>query len=218
MKDLLRIGLLDSDSDVRFGRKSLLSSIRNFDIVFESEGSYSDLQAIENSLIDVLVVDQRLKSGPGVEFYKRLREVVGPKEIPNAVLTSSFTHAGLTVSAIEAGFCAVSSLEDGPEQLLGAVEQSKAGLSSHTLGELHRLFVPQELSGYVDLELVRLVGELPQRLAPSLKKLIAAWLSDETAKRENFDLKSLDALVARLPVKTVSEFVLKAYRSGLLNG
>jgi DNA-binding response OmpR family regulator len=57
---------------------------RSFEVVFDSDGSTEDLEAIEQSLIDVLVLDQRLASGSGVSFYSSLRNLTGVKQAPQS--------------------------------------------------------------------------------------------------------------------------------------
>ena len=73
MEQLLRVALLDSDTDVRTGRRMLISSLPNVEIVLDSTGEENDLLSVANGLVDVLVIDQRLASGPGVDFYAVLR-------------------------------------------------------------------------------------------------------------------------------------------------
>ena len=98
MPSTIRIGLLDTDSDVRFGRKLVLSSEPKFEVVFDSDGSQDDLESIEQSLIDVLVIDQRLFSGAGVIFYSSLRNFVGPNHAPPPVLTASFPQPAIPLN------------------------------------------------------------------------------------------------------------------------
>jgi hypothetical protein len=64
---------------------------------------------------------------------------------------------------------------------------------------------------------MRLVDELPQKLAGSVKKLKEVWLSGDLAKIEKFDIGSLNTLVSRLPVASSIELVLAMNRSGLLD-
>ncbi len=90
MASKIRIGLLDTDSNVRLGRKLVLSSQPKFEVVFDSDGSTEDIEAIEQSLIDVLVLDQKLSFGSGVGFYASLRNLTGIKQAPPALLTASF--------------------------------------------------------------------------------------------------------------------------------
>jgi DNA-binding NarL/FixJ family response regulator len=217
MASTIRIGLLDRDFDVRFGRKSVLSSQPKFEVVFDSDGSTEDLEAIEQSLIDVLVLDQRLASGAGVSFYSSLRNLTGVKQAPIAILTTSFAQPDLLLDALQAGIVDVVTVERGASGLIAAVSRASSGALSHSLSSIWELVSSQPTFRAVDLNFVRLLDELPQRQASSLKKLKETWLSADLAKIENFDIGSLSTLVSRLPVASAVELVLAMNRSGLLD-
>ena len=217
MASTIRIGLLDTDSDVRFGRKLVLSSQANFEVVFDSDGSTEDLEAIEQSLIDVLVIDQKLSSGAGVSFYASLRNLTGVKQAPPALLTASFAQSELLLEALQAGILDVLTIEQGASGLLDAVSRASSGANTHSLSTIWELISLQPSYRAVDLNLVRLLDELPQRLASILKKLKTVWQSSDSAKIEQFELSSLNTLVARLPVSNSVELILAMNRSGLLD-
>ena len=217
MASTIRIGLLDTDSDVRFGRKLVLSSQANFEVVFDSDGSTEDLEAIEQSLIDVLVLDQRLTFGAGVSFYSNLRNLTGVKQAPSAILTTSFEQPELLLDALQEGIFDVVTVEQGAPGLIAAVSRASSGDVSHSLSSIWELVSSQPTARAVDLNLMRLVDELPQKLATSVKKLKDVWLSADLAKMEKFDIGSLNTLVSRLPVASSIELVLAMNRSGLLD-
>ena len=217
MASTIRIGLLDTDSDVRFGRKLVLSSQANFEVVFDSDGSTEDLEAIEQSLIDVLVLDQRLTFGAGVSFYSSLRNLTGVKQAPLAILTTSFEQPELLLDALHEGILDVVTVEQGASGLIAAVSRACSGDVSHSLSSIWELVSSQPTDRAVDLNLMRLVDELPQKLASSVKKLKDVWLSADLAKMEKFDIGSLNTLVSRLPVASSIELVLAMNRSGLLD-
>jgi DNA-binding NarL/FixJ family response regulator len=217
MASTIRIGLLDTDSDVRFGRKLVLSSQANFEVVFDSDGSTEDLEAIEQSLIDVLVLDQRLTFGAGVSFYSSLRNLTGVKQAPSAILTTSFEQPELLLDALHEGILDVVTVEQGAPGLIAAVSRASSGDVSHSLSSIWELVSSQPTDRAVDLNLMRQVDELPQKLATSVKKLKDVWLSADLAKMEKFDIGSLNTLVSRLPVASSIELVLAMNRSGLLD-
>lgn len=217
MPSTIRIGLLDTDADVRFGRKLVLSSEPQFEVVFDSDGSQDDLEAIEQSLIDVLVVDQRLFSGAGVSFYSSLRNLVGPKQVPPAILTASFAQPYLLLDALQEGIFDVVSVEQGAAGLVAAVSRTYSRANPHSLSTVWELICSQPTYRTVDLNFVRLVDELPEGLASSFKQLKAVWQSADLAKIENFDLDSLNKMVTRLPVLSSVEMILAMNRSGLLD-
>jgi DNA-binding NarL/FixJ family response regulator len=217
MASKIRIGLLDTDSDVRLGRKLVLSSQPKFEVVFDSDGSTEDLEAIEQSLIDVLVIDQKLSSGAGVSFYASLRNLTGVKQAPPALLTASFAQPELLLDALQEGFVDLLTVEQGASGLVAAVLKASSGANTHSLSTIWELVSLQPSYRAVDLNFVRLLDELPQRLASTLKKLKTVWKSSDSAKIEQFELSSLNTLVARLPVSNSVELILAMNRSGLLD-
>ena len=217
MASKIRIGLLDTDSDVRLGRKLVLSSQANFEVVFDSDGSTEDLEAIEQSLIDVLVIDQKLSSGAGVSFYASLRNLTGVKQAPPALLTASFAQPELLLDALQGGFVDLLTVEQGASGLVAAVSRASSGANTHSLSTIWELISLQPSYRAVDLNFVRQVDELPQKLASGVKKLKDVWTSSDSAKIAKFDMASLNALVPRLPVSNSVELILAMNRSGLLD-
>lgn len=218
MTATIRIGLLDTDSDVRFGRRLVLSSEPEFEVVFDSAGSTEDLEAIEQSLIDVLVLDQRLASGPGVSFYASLRKLVGLRQTPPAVLTTSFAQPDLLLFALQEGIYDVVSVDQGAQALVAALSRATSGETAYSLSAIWELVTSQPTQRAVDLSFVRLVDELPQKLSTRVKKLKSVWHSSDLVTLEKFDIDSLNALVQHLPVSSSVELVVAMNRSGLLDG
>jgi DNA-binding NarL/FixJ family response regulator len=217
MSESIRIGLLDGDQDVRFGRKLVFTSLPDTEVVFDSNGTSDDLERIQESLIDVLVIDQKLSSGSGVAFYSSLRNLTGIKQAPPAVITSSFAQPALLLEALEAGFSNVIAIEQGAEGLAEAVTQARAGSNAHSLADLYQLVSSQPRVREVDLSFVSLVDQLPEKLASNLRRLKSLWQKADVAKLEDYDLSALGDLVSRLPVASAAELVLKLNRSGLLD-
>lgn len=217
MASTIRIGLLDTDSDVRFGRKLVLSSRPEFEVVFDSDGTTEDIEAIEKSLIDVLVLDQRLTSGAGVSFYSNLRNLTGVKQAPQTILTTSFAQPELLLEALQQGIFDVVTVEEGAPGLIAAVSRAPIVSNSRSLSSIWDLICSQPSYRAVDLNFVRLIDELPQKLSSSVRKLQSVWQSSNLAKIEKFDIDSLNALVPRLPVSSSVELVFAMNRSGLLD-
>ena len=217
MPETIRIGLLDSDEDVRFGRKLVFASPPDTEVVFDSDGAVADLDPIQHSLIDVLIIDQKLASGPGIDFYSRLRKLTGNKQAPPAIITASFTQPALLLEALEAGVFDVVSIEQGAKGLVDAVTQANSDANPYSLAELYQLVASQTRVVAVDLNFVSLIDQLPEKLASNLRRLKSLWQKADMIKLEQYDLNSLNELVSRLPVARASELVLALNKSGLLD-
>ena len=97
------------------------------------------------------------------------------------------------------------------------MSRASSGDVSHSLSSIWELVSTQPTYRAVDLNFMRLVDELPQKLAISVMKLKDVWLSADLAKMEKFDIGSLNTLVSRLSVSNAVELVLAMNRSGLLD-
>ena len=217
MPETTRIGIVDADKDIRMGRKLLLTSLSDVEVVFDSDGASSDLESIQRSLIDVLLIDQKLASGPGVGFYSSLRELTGIKDAPSAVITTSYIQPALLLEALEAGAFDVVAVEQGAKALIDTVTSVTKGSNAYALSELKNLLTTQSQIRVVDLNLVSLIDQLPEKLASNLRRLKSVWRKEDVSKLEQYKLSALDDLVARLPVANATELVLALNRSGLLD-
>lgn len=217
MEQTLRVALLDADADVRAGRRLVISSKSNLEIVLDSDGADSDIASVVDGLIDVLIIDQRLASGPAVDFYQTLRQQMGINHVPGCVITAAFEQPALLLAALEVGIDHVSSIEVGPERLLDAIDQVKAGKSEISLTQIHALITSQSVKRRLELDLIKLVEELPEKLASNLRRLRTVWQKANPNQLRDFSIRNLDGLVARLPVQTPAELVIKLERTGLLS-
>lgn len=215
----IRVGLVDFDEGVRSGRKMIIESDSSLQFVFESSGSLADIEAISLALIDVIVIDQRLELGSGIDFYSALRDSYGSnKEAPFAVLTMPFDSPGITIRALEAGFSHCVSLQQGPEALVLAVNDSSNDLVQFNLSNLESIILGEDLKQQVNLDFVYAIDSLPKsvksiipRIRESIKKMSSG--SDPT-----IDIDSLNQLRDRIGHKTSAETLIKLHRSGLLDG
>jgi DNA-binding NarL/FixJ family response regulator len=217
MDQTLRLALLDSDSDVRLGRRMVISSVPNLEIVLDATGDSADLSAVADGLIDVLILDQALASGPGISFYSLLRENLGIKQAPDCIMTTSFDQPALLLACLEVGIRQVVSIEQGPEALLQAIQSSKDEEPAFSLYQLHSLISSEAISRKLDLELARLVSELPEKLASNLRRLRSVWTKASPEALSEFYLSNLNGLVERLPVRSAAELIIRLERSELLD-
>lgn len=216
MEQNVRLALLDSDPDVRLGRRMVISSRSNIEIVLDAKGDSSDVSAVADGLVDVLVLDQSLALGSGISFYSLLRDRLGIKQAPDCVMTAAFDQPALLLACLELGISEVISIEQGPEALLEAIHSAKQKQPAFSLFQLHSLIYSEAVSRKLDLELVRLVSELPEKLASNLRRLRSVWVKANPRQLSEFSLSNLDGLVSRLPVRSAAELVIRLERSELL--
>lgn len=129
MANELRIGLLDGDPSIKSGRRMVIDSQSDFRVVYEEENGLAALERIPDLLIDVLVIDHRLKGIDGIEFSKKLIETLtsAQQPVPKIIITGPYFSHELQLESIRAGATELVTLERGPEALLGAIRQASTG-------------------------------------------------------------------------------------------
>ncbi|MEN9715305.1 MAG: hypothetical protein RJA35_772 [Actinomycetota bacterium] len=136
MARTLRVGLIFGNRTIREGRRMLLQTQPDFDIVYEESDGLAALEAIGDLSVDVLLVDNRLRSLSGSELVRRfLRRNVGTEEkLPGFVLTGPFSSIPMALEAIRCGASDMVSEEEEPETLLEAIRA--AGSIEHNIDVL----------------------------------------------------------------------------------
>lgn len=182
MANLIRVGLVDGDSDIRAGRRMIFEAQDDLQIVFEDDDAVSLAERAPKALIDVLVIDHRLKSLDGVSAIVELNRayLASDSKMPPVILTGPYFSKELQLASIAAGATDLVTQEAGPEELLRAVRSSQAkgdnpnfaelgdflaqfddlpaapigfALNVANLDEQTRLFVAEFLSGKDDSEI-----------------------------------------------------------------
>ena len=130
MPNELRIGLLDGDVGIRSGRAMVLDSQPDFRVIFQDDSGLTALDKVPDLLIDVLVVDHRLRGIDGIEFCKRLIEKLTAAEqpVPKLVMTGPYFSRELQIASIRAGVSALITQDLGAQALINAVRQVNQSL------------------------------------------------------------------------------------------
>jgi DNA-binding NarL/FixJ family response regulator len=88
----LRIGLIDGDEDIRFGRRQVIDSQLDLKVVLEDGEFASSLERVPDALIDVIVIDHRLRGGDGISLSTKLiqRFLADGSKLPAIIMTGSY--------------------------------------------------------------------------------------------------------------------------------
>ena len=126
MTDKLRIGIIDADEDIRFGRRLLIDSQEDCQVVFEDDSAdTSKLRAPEASL-DVLIIDHRVRGLDGVALISQLIPIYleNKVDMPPVIMTGAYFSHELLMASIAAGATDLVTLESGPQDLLKAIRSA----------------------------------------------------------------------------------------------
>lgn len=129
MANELRIGLLDGDPSIKSGRRMVIDSHPDFRVVYEEENGLTALERIPDLLIDVLVIDHRLKGLDGIEFSTRLIENLtsAQQPVPKIIITGPYFSHELQLASIRSGATELVTMEQGPEALITAIRAASTG-------------------------------------------------------------------------------------------
>lgn len=218
MSESLRVGLIDFDVAVRSGRRLIIESDPRFSMVLEASGSASDAELVADSLIDVLVIEQRLGQFTGIDFVNLLRKLTPEsKLVANTIITSPFYQDQLRLEVLAAGCFDLVPLESGPEALLNAIDLAGKGISALSPKELSKLISDTENQKFADFEFKQLVDGLPQSVRNILDELKRDWLTLINGKEFEWDLENQAKLRHLLSLSSMPELVIRMHRSGMFD-
>jgi DNA-binding NtrC family response regulator len=96
---MARILIVDDDTDFREGLAETVHDLGH--IAYETGSCRTGLNALEQSQVDLIILDHRLGDADGLEFLRRMREFKG--HIPPVIMLTAFATAAGTVEAIKLG-------------------------------------------------------------------------------------------------------------------
>ncbi len=120
---LYRVAILDGDPLIIAGKRLLIDSQPDLLIVYEQANALTAIEELPELLIDVILIDQRLRGLDGVAAAKRLAAtyVATEQKVPAMILSAPYGSAELEQAATEAGIAAVVTIESEPASLLAAI-------------------------------------------------------------------------------------------------
>jgi len=216
-----RIGLVFADSLTREGRRLLLQSQPEFDVVYEESDGLRVLETLPDASVDVVLVDTRIRSLGGVETiakYLRRNSASGERQ-PAFVLTGPFAYDELTLAAVRGGATGVVSEEDTAETLLEVLKAAAKLDPSFPLLDHVRFFADQKVphggNQRWKLRLVDLNSDEESVLEAISNGADGSELKDLTGLPATKVRWTLDAIQARLGLSTRSQLALALYEAGI---
>jgi len=127
MSTRIRVGLLFGNRLIREGRRLLLQTQPDLDIVWEGADGLAAIESLADAVVDVVLVDNRLTGLSGTETIRRFhRRHLGEEgTVPAFVLTGPFTSGAMSLEAIRCGAADLVTEEDSAEDLIAAIRAAK---------------------------------------------------------------------------------------------
>lgn len=151
MNNAIRVGIVNADADITAGRKLVLESTGRVSLVLDEQKPEDLLEKFENYLIDVLLVDQRLRGMSGVELCEKLTKRKIEQGVETRLMvTAAFGSPRLTYDALVSGANAVVTQDQGPKVLIETLYSLNARKQQQNFEQLRQLVAALDVQGKED--------------------------------------------------------------------
>lgn len=184
MNEIIRIGLVDADADIRFGRRMLIDSQEDCRVVFEEENGAEALERAPQALIDVLVVDHRVRGIDGLQLVEKLipQYHSSETEVPAIILTGPYFSYELLLAAIAAGATDLVTLDSDSGELLKSIRTARAKEDVLDFDSLKALMTRAKGINFDVPDILVKLGTLDQKETQVLEAFRAGLDDDEISR------------------------------------
>jgi DNA-binding NarL/FixJ family response regulator len=218
----LRIGLIDGDDDIRFGRRQVIDSQPDLKVVLEDGTFESALNRVPDALIDVLVIDHRLRGGDGISLATKLiqRYLEDNSKLPVIIMTGSYLSDELKLASMRAGASDLVTQDARPEVLLKAIRSAVAKDDQPNFVELREFLDRMENARGASPDFLLRLGDLTEKEKWVLD-LFAASVPQEQVAAEldtpKYRVRQiLQSAQRKCGFATLSQLFIALHESGLL--
>jgi DNA-binding NarL/FixJ family response regulator len=151
-----RVALIDGDAAIRAGRRLLLDSQDDMQVVYEESVAAKALEKVPDLLVDVIVIDHRLQGMDGVSLAKELVARISSQaqRVPAVIITGSYYTFELLMASIRAGASDLVTQDSPASELLEAIRKSRRSVVDVKLGAFAAFldandYLPEVSSAYL---------------------------------------------------------------------
>jgi DNA-binding NarL/FixJ family response regulator len=201
MSSQIRVGLVDGDLEMRAGRRLMLDATRETTVVFEENSVNTVLEKFDDYLIDVLVVDQRLRSMSGTDLIAALTRIkLKTGNLTKLLLTAPYGSKKLTIAALQAGASAVITQDEPSKSLIERIKRLHAGESQFSLEYMRDALIELNIATRPD----HVFEAFLESLLPDTREILQLVIHGETIQ-SIAKTKDIAAYRARKVVETALE-------------
>lgn len=219
----LRIGLIDGDEDIRFGRRQIIDSQNDLKVVLEDGTYQSSLERAPEALIDVLVIDHRLRGGDGMSLSRDLiqKYLTDNSKIPAIIMTGPYFSDELKLASMRAGASELVTQDARPEALLRAIRSTAAKDDQPDYVALREFLDRMEHSKIASPEFLMKLGDLTEKEKWVLDLFASGISQDEVAAEldaPKYRVRQiLQSAQRKCGFATLSQLFIALYEAGLLH-
>ena len=213
---MIRVMLVDDQTLVRQGVRSLLELADDVEVVGEAADGNSAIEQMEAVAPDVLLLDMRMPNGNGLEV---LQELSRREQLPPTIILTTFDDDDLVLSGIRSGARGYLLKDVALEELLSAVRAVAAGKSIVKPAITQRLLqgLGQVRTDFSSLEQP---DPLTERETEILRLMAGGYSNKEIANALNVaegTVKNhVSNVLSKMGVRDRTRAVLKAFEAGIL--
>jgi DNA-binding NarL/FixJ family response regulator len=218
------VGLIDADADIRFGRRMLIDSQEDCKVYFEEETAQGAEERAPQALLDVLVIDHRVRGLDGIQLVGKLIPLyqANKTEIPAIILTGPYFSYELLLSAIAAGATDLVTLDSDSGELLKAIRTSAAKEKALDFNSLRALMTRAKDLSFDRPDILVKLGTLEDR-EPDVLELFSSGLDDqEIASKLDIPLyrvrQSIKSILEKCSLATRAQLFLAVSAAEVKNG
>lgn len=199
-----RVALIDGDAAIRAGRRLLLDSQDDMQVVYEESVAAQALEKVPDLLVDVIVIDHRLQGMDGVSLAKELVARISSQSqrIPAVVITGSYYTFELLMASIRAGATELVTQDSPASELLEAIRKSRRSMVDVKLGPFSAFLDANEYLPEVSASYLMTLAALNAEQRELVDSLILGLDVEQLA--QNLDL-------SRTRVRELLESTMRAF-------
>ncbi len=193
---MIRIAIADDHALVRSGLNAVISAAEDMEVQFEACSGVELFQALTAEVADVVVLDQSMPGGSGLQFLRELKRI---ESAPRVVLLTATTSGPILKEALKLGAVGLVSKNESSERLINAIRKVHQGDS----------YISAEFIDQVNSE--SRFDELTPRELQVLVKLLEGATTKAVSEQLNISYSTADThrtnIMKKLNVHTVVDLV-----------
>ncbi len=224
MVDQIRVGIVDADEDIRFGRRLLIDSQEDCKVVFEEESATGALERAPEALLDVLIIDHRVRGLDGISLIEKLIPLYqsASNTVPAIILTGPYFSYELLLASVSAGASDLVTLDSDSGELLKSIRSSMSKDDELDFESLRQLVKRAKETAFSFQDILVDLGGLDEREAQVLEQFRNG--QDDDAISTALDLpkyrvrKALDSILTKCSLATRAQLFLAINSTDGKNG
>ena len=224
MVDQIRVGIVDADEDIRFGRRLLIDSQEDCRVVFEEESATGTLDRAPEALLDVLIIDHRVRGLDGISLIEKLIPLYqsANNTVPAIILTGPYFSYELLLASVSAGASDLVTLDSDSGELLKSIRSSMSKDDELDFESLRQLVKRAKETAFSFQDILVNLGGLDERETQVLEQFRDG--QDDDAISAALDLpkyrvrKALDSILTKCSLATRAQLFLAINSTDGKNG